>query len=255
MLIKKMLQAFYVLCLFIPAQVYGVDDDICHTPDLADSYLLAISWQPSFCETHKNLMECKEMQRTHANDPKNGPSFTLHGLWPNKNECGKEYNFCGENEVLELSDDVLRKLTRVMPNVKFGGDLHQREWVKHGTCQTKFTADEYFNMAIALVNDFSSSEVVNDFMTKYMGKRVAKKDLIAALEKGFGESFVENVTLQCDKKILTEIRVELPTNFSAGDTLSILTKQSSGKGLNSGSCGITFVIDQWGKSIQTELRS
>lgn len=49
--------------------------------------------------------------------------------------------------------------------------------------------------------------------------------------------------------------IVLFSGISAGDTLSTLTEQLSGKGLNSGSCGTTFVIDQWGKSIQTELRS
>lgn len=252
MYIRRMIQCFYLCCLLAPVQAYG-EDDACHTPDLADSYLLAISWQPSFCETNASMVECKQMEKAHANDPKSGPSFTLHGLWPNKYACGKNYNFCGENEDPELSNDVLKQLANVMPNVKFGGDLHQREWKKHGTCQTKWTGDEYFQAAISLVNDFSSSTIVNDFMTKYMGKRVAKKDLVTALEQGFGTQFVNNVILQCNNKMLTEIRIKLPMSFSARDTLTTLTKQATGQGLNSGSCGKTFVIDQWGKSIEDEL--
>lgn len=41
-------------------------------------YLLALSWQPSFCETHRGKSECKN--RTEENFE--ASNLALHGLWP-----------------------------------------------------------------------------------------------------------------------------------------------------------------------------
>lgn len=251
MTINKVIQGFVWCCLLVSLPAFA--RKVCSTPDLADSYMIAISWQPAFCETHKSKHECKKMEQLYVTNPHHGPSFTLHGLWPNKRECGKNYGYCGKNEKLNIADNTLEVLATVMPNVKFGGDLLQYEWDKHGTCQTKWTAEQYFRIAANLVNDFSHTKIVHDFMSKYMGKKVAKKELISAFKQGFGPNFVNHVTLQCNHKMLTEIRIELPKDLREGETLTTLVNRSAGQGLKSGACGKTFVIDQWGKSIEDEL--
>ena len=35
----------------------------CHTPGLQDSFLLALSWQPAFCESHRAKPECRPSGR------------------------------------------------------------------------------------------------------------------------------------------------------------------------------------------------
>jgi len=41
-------------------------------------YVLAVSWQPAFCETRPRLPEC----RSQTADRFDATNFTLHGLWP-----------------------------------------------------------------------------------------------------------------------------------------------------------------------------
>ena len=41
-------------------------------------YLLAISWQPAFCQTHQKKAEC----RTQDKERYDADHFSLHGLWP-----------------------------------------------------------------------------------------------------------------------------------------------------------------------------
>ena len=52
-------------------------------PDL--NWVLALSWQPAFCESVKhNRPECRNVQENDLT----GRQFTLHGLWPmNQNYC------------------------------------------------------------------------------------------------------------------------------------------------------------------------
>jgi ribonuclease T2 len=56
-------------------------------PNQQDSYVLAITWQPGFCEHAKyngKKPECDAMN-SGALEAK---TLSLHGLWPNKQECG-----------------------------------------------------------------------------------------------------------------------------------------------------------------------
>ncbi len=141
----------------------GGANNVCNTPGLEDSYVLALSWQPSFCETHRNKPECQ------INDKKSyqARNFTLHGLWPNKRECGIKYEFCSEVRskpgdfcdypVLTLFTEIRSNLKQVMPSAAVGSCLQRHEWFKHGTCQTKWSIDEYFDVAIDLTKKFNES--------------------------------------------------------------------------------------------------
>lgn len=42
------------------------------------AYVLAVNWQPAFCQTHRNKTEC----RTQTAERYDADHFTLHGLWP-----------------------------------------------------------------------------------------------------------------------------------------------------------------------------
>jgi ribonuclease T2 len=48
-------------------------------------YILAVSWQPGFCETHPNRKECAGQ----TSERYDATHFSLHGLWPmRKSYCG-----------------------------------------------------------------------------------------------------------------------------------------------------------------------
>ena len=48
----------------------------------AKEYVLAISWQPSFCQGNQYKKECKSQ----TEDRFDATNFTLHGLWPDRVE-------------------------------------------------------------------------------------------------------------------------------------------------------------------------
>ncbi len=115
------------------------------TPPIGDitssnpTNVLAISWQPSFCETHQDKDEC-ESQTENRFDASN---FTLHGLFPKELYCNvsnrvKELDSDGKWSQLPpitLSDGLFDALKTKMPGV--ASDLHLHEWYKHGTCYSE----------------------------------------------------------------------------------------------------------------------
>ena len=71
----------------------------CQTKELTDSNVLALSWQPTFCEKYDEEPECA------VKDPNDyvATHFSLHGLWTNKKTCRTHYGFCGKYKK-ELND-------------------------------------------------------------------------------------------------------------------------------------------------------
>jgi ribonuclease T2 len=82
-------------------------------------YILAVSWQPAFCEGKPDKTECE----TQRHDRFDATHFTLHGLWPKKQYCNvdrhivaadKDNRWNGLPEP-ELSDATRHALSEVMP--------------------------------------------------------------------------------------------------------------------------------------------
>jgi ribonuclease T2 len=65
----------------------------CNIKNQHDSYVLAITWQPGFCEHYSysgEKPECDAMQTEELVVH----HLTLHGLWPNREQCGINYGRC-----------------------------------------------------------------------------------------------------------------------------------------------------------------
>ena len=129
-----------------------------------EDYLLALSWQPAFCETRPEKPECltddtKTFEATHV---------VLHGLWPQPYEnvyCGvrtqiialdKDSSKWLEMPAIELSKKTRKKLRKKMPG--FASGLHLHEWYKHGTCYSE-SAEEYYQESLALLDQVNKSAV------------------------------------------------------------------------------------------------
>lgn len=97
--------------------------DTCDThAGMSDSYVLALSSQPGFCQTYgyeAGKPECMHL-------PKNSyqaKHLTLHGLWPNQSACGQSYGYCGVEQKsnhcayppLNLSSQVAEQLKKLCP--------------------------------------------------------------------------------------------------------------------------------------------
>jgi ribonuclease T2 len=215
-----------------------------------DSYVFAVSWQPAFCEGHRDKPECK------VTDPNSyqAKNFTLHGLWPNKNSCGTNYGFCGKYkkavrpfcnfDKVPMSAQTLKNLGVVMPSAAYGSCLQRHEWYKHGTCQTEWGADGYFDNAMRLLGEFNGSDGkgLSSFMTKNLGKRVAMDDLTQAIDQQFGAGAHLRMQFSCTNgSKLVDIYISLPAQLGEG-SLDSLIQQAPEKFSNK--CGNTFVVDR-----------
>nr|WP_224007856.1 ribonuclease [Aureimonas sp. SA4125] len=177
--------------------------------------LLAISWQPAFCEGRSNKTEC----RNQTADRFDATHFALHGLWPQPR--GKEY--CGvsaadkatdkasdwdELPAPEVSAPTRAALEKVMPGTQSMLDRH--EWIRHGTCYG--SAEAYFADSVRLVEAIAASPVSALFAGR-IGESVTLDEVRAAFDDGFGAGAGERIRIACSKdgsrRLIGEITIGL----------------------------------------------
>jgi ribonuclease T2 len=224
----------------------------CQLANKADSYKLAVSWQPAFCESHKGKPECKITD----NKVYQASNFTLHGLWPNKRECGINYGLCGQNkqqvrsfcdyQPVPIKPETVKSLGEVMPSVTGGSCLERHEWYKHGTCQTDWNADGYFDTAVRLVKEFNQQGMAA-FMKQNMGKTVETTAFLNAVNQAFGQNASQRISLACDRDgNLVDVFINLPKQIPANTALKDLIQQAPENFSNR--CGKSFTVDAIGYS-------
>jgi ribonuclease T2 len=217
-------------------------------------YLLALSWQPSFCETHRGKLECKN--RTEENFE--ASNIALHGLWPqprnniycNVDDRIKQLDMdkkWSEMPSIELSNNTLSQLKIKMPGV--ASDLHLHEWYKHGTCYSN-SPEEYYQESIALLDEVNNSQV-RDLFTTNLGESVTSTEIRQAFDNSFGENAGSKVQVKCqqddneDRRMVAELQISLKGTIEPDTPISSLLK--SGKTVAAG-CNIGEVdligIDQ-----------
>lgn len=228
---------------------YIADMEKCNVAGKEDSYILALSWQPAFCETHMKKPECKvdDINSYQANN------FTLHGLWPNKNSCGIKYGFCGEYKdkmrpfsrysKVPMSGSTLDKLGIFMPSAAHNSYLQRHEWYKHGTCQTKLNADEYYNKSIKLLKEFNKNSMAK-LMSDNIGKKITSKIFFINIDKAFGKNAHKRLEIRCKNGNLVDIYINLP-KILADKSLKELIQEAKPKFKNG--CGNSFFVDAIGQ--------
>lgn len=219
-----------------------------------DYYVLALSWEPAFCETKPGKPECKSQ----TEDRYDASHFVLHGLWPNKtNEespayCGvsqsqikkdKNNNWCDLPD-LDLSRTVETDLQEVMPGA--ASCLQNHEWYKHGVC-TGMAANDYFALSNRLATLFAQSDF-NRYIAKQAGEQVFRRDLLARFDTEFGEGSSSYLSLKCDKiggqSVLTELQIALQKDLANPADFSQLFPAQ--KVNPQGDCPQHFMIDPVG---------
>ncbi|PST19255.1 ribonuclease [Rhizobium sp. JAB6] len=177
-------------------------------------FILAASWEPAFCQTNQKKAEC----RNQSPDNHDATNFSLHGLWPMRQE------YCDVSEDLkqadrgrdwkdlpavQLSQDVKAKLDKVMPGTQSG--LERHEWIKHGTC-TKLSADQYFSIAAGLIAELNTS-AVRDLFAQNIGKELDAESIKAAFDQSFGEGANARIKMSCrrvgDVRVISELTIGL----------------------------------------------
>jgi ribonuclease T2 len=168
-----------------------------------NNYLLALSWQPSFCETHQKKPECKTL----SSNRYDASHLVLHGLWPqprNNAYCGvsskdKTIDRKGRWHLLKslgLDATVAKELAKVMPGM--ASNLQRHEWIKHGTCYGK-SANDYYVDALALTREINASSV-SELLRDHIGKKISSQQIRQRFDDAFGKGSGDKVNLRCDRK-------------------------------------------------------
>jgi ribonuclease T2 len=183
----------------------------------AIDYVLAISWQPGFCEMRPAVPECQSQTA----DRFDATHFTLHGLWPEPR--GNFY--CGvpphDQEldrrtqwqalpVLPLSAETRQQLDQSMPGTQSG--LHRHEWIKHGTCSEMPTPEAYFQESLRLLAALNNSPLQALFQDA-IGSTLSGDAIRAAIDNAFGEGVGEKVQIICKSVGPRDLIVELRFNL------------------------------------------
>ncbi len=201
------------------------------SPTSNNEYLLAISWQPSFCETHKSKKECASLT------PKrfDAQNLSLHGLWPqprNNAYCGVSIKDKSIDRAkrwsllkpLKLEQDVKKELSKLMPG--FASNLQRHEWIKHGTCYGK-NANAYYTDAMSLLQEVNNSSV-SALFRENIGKQISSKQIRQRFDQDFGKGSGDKVNLRCDRKgRIAELWINLKGNIQSDFSLSGLLKTAS----------------------------
>jgi ribonuclease T2 len=176
------------------------------------AFVLALSWQPAFCEVNRRKAECRDQtpQRPDAS------RFSLHGLWPQPREnayCGvdgrtRRLDQQGDWSALPVPDlqpATRERLASLMPGMRSGLDRH--EWFSHGTCYGT-DADTYFRQAMALTDQINASPIRTLFADN-RGRHLSSRQIRATFDVAFGHGAGDRVRLVCDDGMINELRLSL----------------------------------------------
>ena len=189
----------------------------CRLPDQYDSHVLAITWQPGFCEHDRSGPGKPECQAMRAGELQ-VDHFTLHGLWPNKQACGIDYGSCA-GPALDLDQATVDYIKPWMPNFHYDTRFGNHEWKKHGVCQTAMDDDQYFRLAVDLVKSFNDSSA-GAYIRENAGGSVSMEQFLAKLMDDYGnKAAANNFLLICTGDYLKEVRVALPRDFKGERSL------------------------------------
>jgi ribonuclease T2 len=187
-------------------------------------YVLALSWQPAFCEVNAERPECRALDPTDFA----ATHLTVHGLWPNdRPNAGPSH--CGVDEETKALDDpkswcelpepemsgkTRAHLAQTMPGVLSCLDRH--EWIKHGTC-AGISAERYFGETLRLTSAVQAT-AFGQAIAANVGRDVTPEELIRSFEESFGAGAGTALTLVCsDRGYLSEIRIALQASALEGE--------------------------------------
>ena len=184
----------------------------------ARKYVLAISWQPAFCETRPEKTEC----RTQAPGRFDADHFALHGLWPqpeNNVYCGvsaedrsndkrKRWERLPEPDI---KSETRRRLQEAMPGT--ASLLQRHEFTKHGTCFPD-DADTYFRISLALLEQINASKL-QALMANHIGETVTSEAMKRGFDQTFGTGVSTALGIRCigdvdsRRTLINEIQINL----------------------------------------------
>ena len=179
-------------------------------------YVLAISWEPAFCEGLPEKLECKKQTA----DSFEATHLVLHGLWPQP----RSRAYCNVPAATEASDKAhdwnalppvnltpanRADLDKAMPGTQ--SVLERHEWIVHGTC-SGVSQDTYFSRAVLFLGTIDNS-AVGALFAQNIGKRLDNATVRKAFDTAFGAGAGDRIRLACEdddgRRIISEITIGL----------------------------------------------
>jgi ribonuclease T2 len=150
-----------------------------------DSYVLALTWAPSFCEFNAaKWPECHQLQDTDFA----ATHLVIHGLWPDSRETTR-LSYCGVDAT------------------------------EHGTCAGT-SAESYFATTLRLAAAVDEASL-GKFLAANTGRTVARQQIIDAFEADYGPGAGRSLTLLCKPRgtesLLIEIRITMEASAMEDD--------------------------------------
>ena len=178
------------------------------------AYLLAVSWQPGFCELQPGKAECRSQTPGRAD----AKQFSLHGLWKMRDSyCGIGGDAINRDKsgrwrdmpALPLSARTAERLRIGMPGSQSG--LERHEWIKHGTC-SGLDPEAYYARTLDLLDQLNGSAVADLFAAR-IGKELHAGEIRAAFDSAFGKGASTRVKMRCardgNRRLITELTIGL----------------------------------------------
>jgi ribonuclease T2 len=199
------------------------------------SFVLAISWQPAFCEGNPRKREC----RSQRPDRFDASHFSLHGLWPQPGTniycgvSGRDRQAAtdgrwGDLPPLDLDLATQAALERMMPGSQ--SYLDRYEWVKHGTCYPVRQEETYYRDSVRLLEAINGSPV-RDLFARSIGREVSVAEIRARFDQAFGPGAGERVRVACrddgGRRLIAELTIGLRGYISSGIPVADLIRASS----------------------------
>ncbi|MBR8828354.1 MAG: hypothetical protein DSM107014_10735 [Gomphosphaeria aponina SAG 52.96 = DSM 107014] len=210
-----------------------------------EEYVLAVSWQPSFCETKPTKPECE----SETEESFQASNLVLHGLWPqprNNIYCSvsdeirelDESRQWSKLPPIDLSQETRDALAIKMPG--YASDLHLHEWYKHGTCYGA-TPEEYYQESLLLLEQVNDSGIRDLFVSK-IDQLLSNNEIRNGFDQDFGTQAGEKVNVSCSRDIdedqatlVLELKINLKGEIDSDTEIEELIQQA---GINDAGCSV-----------------
>lgn len=190
-----------------------------HPAESTDN-VLALSWQPAFCEQRPEKSECVNLNEGRL--PVAATLLSIHGLWAQP----KDKLYCSVSAQIKhfdtteqwhklpepkLSDRTRRWLAEAMPGS--ASLLHRHEWIKHGTCHFGAGgAEEYFIDALRVTQAINQS-VIGAYFQDHVGSFIQTTEIRKLFDNAFGVGAGDRVQFHCTSDsgriLLQELKISL----------------------------------------------
>jgi ribonuclease T2 len=159
-----------------------------------DYYVMALSWSPTFCETHPE----EDEQCGHK-----GYGFLLHGLWP-------QYERGGGPENCPTTDEPDRRTIASTLAFMPSRQLVTHEWRAHGAC-TGLDPAGYFALADRA---FAVVHAPQTLTAPREPLRMTSDQLLSAFRDANANLRDDMISLHCSRGELAEVRVCLDKDLA-----------------------------------------